>query len=171
MRIFKDGQGREWTLAITIGAVKRLKAALEDVDLTRIGEGDPPLCDRLTGDVILLCDVLFCLVKAQAESLSVDEAQFAELLGGDVLRKAILAFWGELTDFFRDLDRPDVARLTEARRKLLIEVFEQNAAAVDAWEQKYATPEAVRAELQKQENQSQRDQENPEQATRPTSGS
>jgi len=118
MKTFTDTAGRTWTLALTIDAAKRVKGLL-DVNLLELEAGDPPLLTRLGTDVILLCDVIFALVKPQADAAGVSDEQFAAALGGDVVLAAQTAFYGELVDFFRKLGRGDLAKAVDAQRRMI----------------------------------------------------
>ncbi|MFO7958999.1 MAG: hypothetical protein R6X33_18085, partial [Candidatus Brocadiia bacterium] len=75
MHTFTDNEDRTWTLKLTLGSAERVKA-LVGVDLlepclpgeAREGDADdPPLLTRLGTEVALLCDVIFALVKPQAD--------------------------------------------------------------------------------------------------------
>jgi hypothetical protein len=118
MKTFTDSAGRTWTLALTIDAVKRVKSLL-DVNLLELEAGDPPLLTRLGTDVILLCDVIFALVKPQADAAGVSDQEFAAALGGDVVLAAQTAFYEELVDFFRKLGRGDLAKAVDAQRRMI----------------------------------------------------
>ena len=118
MKTFTDTAGRTWTVALTIDAAKRVKSLL-DVNLLELEAGDPPLLTRLGTDVILLCDVIFALVKPQADAAGVSDEQFAAALGGDVVLAAQTAFYGELVDFFRKLGRGDLAKAVDAQRRMI----------------------------------------------------
>jgi hypothetical protein len=118
MKTFTDTAGRTWTLALTIDAAKRVKSLL-DVNLLELEAGDPPLLTRLGTDVILLCDVIFALVKPQADAAGVTDEQFAAALGGDVVLAAQTAFYEELVDFFRKLGRRDLAKAVDAQRRMI----------------------------------------------------
>ena len=118
MKTFTDTAGRTWTLALTIDAAKRVKGLL-DVNLLELEAGDPPLLTRLGTDVILLCDVIFALVKPQADAAGVSDQEFAAALGGDVVLAAQTAFYGELVDFFRKLGRGDLAKAVDAQRRMI----------------------------------------------------
>jgi hypothetical protein len=131
MQIFTDDQGQAWTLAITVGSLKRLKALLPEMDLLNM---DPALAARLSVDPILLCDVLYALVKPQADALGISDAQFGERLGLS-LGKAISAFWLDLTDFFQGLDRQDQARVLTTLQEILRGVIERNAAAIEQYQE------------------------------------
>jgi arsenate reductase-like glutaredoxin family protein len=103
---------------MNLGAVKRLKGLL-NVDLLALAEGDPPLLTRLAMDVILLCDVIFALVKPQADELGVTDEQFAAALGGDAILSAQKAFYEEMADFFLKLGRDDLAKALTAQQALI----------------------------------------------------
>ena len=64
MKSFTDNAGRKWRVAVTVDTIKRVKA-LRDVDLLEAVEGK--LLDRLIGDPVLLCDILFIVCKPQAD--------------------------------------------------------------------------------------------------------
>jgi hypothetical protein len=125
MKTFTDTAGRTWTLALTIDAAKRVKSLLDvnllelDLPAGKAGAGDPPLLTRLGTDVILLCDVIFALVKPQADAAGVSDQEFAAALGGDVVLAAQTAFYEELVDFFRKLGRGDLAKAVDAQRRMI----------------------------------------------------
>ncbi len=118
MKTFTDTAGRTWTVALTIDAAKRVKSLL-DVNLLELEAGDPPLLTRLGTDVILLCDVIFALVKPQADAAGVSDQEFAAALGGDAILAAQTAFYEELADFFRKLGRGDLAKAVDAQRRMI----------------------------------------------------
>ena len=118
MKTFTDSAGRTWTLSLTIDAAKRVKGLL-NVNLLEPEAGDPPLLTRLGTDVILLCDVVFALVKPQADAAGVTDEQFAAALGGEVILAAQTAFYEELVDFFRKLGRTDLAKAVDAQRRMI----------------------------------------------------
>ena len=118
MKTFVDSANRTWTLSLTIDAAKRVKGLL-NVNLLELESGDPPLLTRLGTDVILLCDVIFALVKPQADDAGVTDQQFGAALGGDVILAAQTAFYEELVDFFRKLGRSDLAKAVDAQRKMI----------------------------------------------------
>lgn len=118
MKTFTDNAGRTWTISLTIDAAKRVKSLL-GVNLLELESGDPPLLTRLGTDVILLCDVIFALVKPQADAAGVSDQEFAAALGGDVVLAAQSAFYEELVDFFRKLGRGDLAKAVDAQRRMI----------------------------------------------------
>lgn len=128
MRTFKDNADRDWTLAVNVQSLKRVKDLLA-VDLTRLNEGDPPLITRLSTDVILICDVIFALVKPEADAKQVTDEEFGRGMGGDALSSAYRAFTEELSDFFQKLGRSDLAQVVTTQNRMV-------EAAVSATRQK-----------------------------------
>jgi len=103
-----DNTGRAWSLAINVDAVKRVKA-LVNVDLLEAVEGK--LIERLVGDPVLLCDIVFVLCKPQADQLGVSDEDFGRSMAGDAIEQATAAMLEELVDFFPSRRR---ALLTKA---------------------------------------------------------
>lgn len=128
MKTFCDSQGRTWSLAITIDAIKRVQG-LCGVNLARLLEGDPPLLTRLETDLELLCNVVYALVKPHADELGVSDSQFGAALGGEAIIAAHDAFWSELADFFRSLRRSELVKAIQKQQAMV-------TAAVRAADQK-----------------------------------
>lgn len=102
MRTFKDTAGRSWNLQINVDAVKRVRGLL-NVDLLAISDGK--LIERLVGDPILLCDVVFSILKLDADAQNVSDIDFGRAMGGDCLEQATTALLEELADFFPSTKR------------------------------------------------------------------
>jgi len=138
MRTFSDSAGRTWQLAITVDAVRRVRD-LVGVNLARLIEpreaggpssasgpsratprgGSLPLLTDLEDDLLLLVDVIYALVKPQADAQGVSDADFGRALGGEAIAGAHEAFWRELADFFRSLKRQAPARAIEKQLALV----------------------------------------------------
>ena len=115
MRSFEDSTGRKWTVAINVDAVKRVKALL-GVDLLEAVEGS--LLERLIGDPVLLCDILFVVCKPQADAAGVTDEQFGQAMAGDAIDAATGAFLEALVDFFPPSRRRVLRLALEKVRKL-----------------------------------------------------
>ena len=118
MKTFTDSAGRTWTISITVDAIRRVRD-LVGVNLADVTDGDPPLMTRLATDIVLLCDVIYAIVKSQADERGVSDEQFGQALGGDAIQAAHDAFWEALADFFRQLRRADQVRAIEKQQKLI----------------------------------------------------
>ena len=105
MKTFKDNAGRDWTVAVTTAAIKRLRGMLE-IDLMDVVEGD--LLKKLYADPVLLVDVIYVLCKPQADAAEITDEQFGEAMAGDAIELATTALVDEIIGFFpnrRDRDR------------------------------------------------------------------
>jgi hypothetical protein len=119
MKTFTDNAGVVWTLSLTIDSVKRVKSLL-NINLLEPEAGDPPLLTRIGTDEILLCDILFCLIKPQADSLGVTDEKFGQALGGDAILAAQNAFYDELIDFFQKRGRTDRAKAAQTQQRMIV---------------------------------------------------
>src|ERR1043165_2163580 len=120
MHTFKDNAGRTWTVAINVDAIKRVRD-LAKVDLVESIEGK--LLERLASDIILRCDVIYALIKPDADAQNVSDADFGRALFGDALDLATDALMEELVDFFpkrrRSVLGKALSKLTELESKAL----------------------------------------------------
>ncbi|MBN2132866.1 MAG: hypothetical protein JW741_25430 [Sedimentisphaerales bacterium] len=139
MHTFSDTENRLWTLNMTIGAVKRVKAARKVNLLDPLGHRlatnatrklREPLLTRIQTDVELLVDVIWLIVKPEADRLGVTDLQFAEALGGDAARDAYVAFMHEWRDFFQRLRHETECEAIAANLKLVAEDDHRRAALV-----------------------------------------
>lgn len=102
MKTFTDNANRLWTIAINVSTIKRVKDLL-NVNLTAVADGDDSgnaLNARLKTDYEMICNVLFCLVKPEADVLGITDEMFGAALGGDALGNAQNALVEELVNFF-----------------------------------------------------------------------
>ena len=95
---FTDSKGRQWSVAVTVGALKRC-VDLAGVDLAATVESD--LFDRLALDPILLCNTLAAICRPEMQRLGVSDEDFAEGLAGDVIDQAAAALIDAIVYFFR----------------------------------------------------------------------
>ena len=137
MKTFKDNAGRTWTLGIDVAAIKRVRSLL-DVDLMSAVEGK--LLERLVSDPVLLCDVIYCVCKPEADSNGVSDEEFGRAMAGDAVDHATTALLEELVDFF-----------PQARRRLLAKALGKlktlEARALEVAEMKLDSPE-LEAEME-----------------------
>lgn len=86
---FTDASGDAWNLRLDVNTIRRVRDA-HRVDLARIFT-DVKSLDQLFGDVVLLVDVLYEIVRPQANARQIDSQQFGERLVGDALDRAVTA--------------------------------------------------------------------------------
>jgi len=118
MKTFTDAAGRTWTISLTIDAVKRVRDLL-DVNLLEPESGDPPLITRIGTDVIMMVDIIYCLIKPQAELQNITDAEFGQALGGEAVKSACDAFYAEMIDFFRGSGRTDRVKAIEKQTQII----------------------------------------------------
>jgi hypothetical protein len=99
VKSFKDANGRDWTVAVTIDSIKRVRA-LCGVDLLKVVEDGCKLLRQLSDDAVLLVDVLYALCKPEADADGVSDAQFGAAMAGDAILDGFNAVVEDTTDFF-----------------------------------------------------------------------
>jgi hypothetical protein len=97
MKTFQDNAGRTWTVAINVDAVKRVRDLLQE-DLLDVEN----VLKRLMVDPILLCDVIYCVCKPQADAEKVSDADFARAMAGDAIAHAKTALVEDVVNFSPD---------------------------------------------------------------------
>ncbi len=119
MQSFTDSSGRDYSISLTLGAVKAVAAAAK-VDLLDVYDSNPLVGSRSKPiDVIAVIDVVYLLCRKDCERHGVDDVQFSEAMGAAHMQAAVDAFYAEWTDFFRALNRPDSAKVIQKTRELL----------------------------------------------------
>jgi hypothetical protein len=120
MKTFADNAGRTWAIAVNVATVKRVKDLLH-VNLLEIADPKGKLLEKVVEDPVLLCDILFCLVKPEADAKEISDEDFGRSLAGDVLGAATDALLGEIADFFpkgrREIMQRILAKLTALQEK------------------------------------------------------
>ena len=97
MKIWKDAEGHAYETKITVAEIRDVKTEL-GINLMDIATGD--LLQRISEDVILLCDILYVINRSQAKEYDIDDVQFGRNLYGDALEEATHAFMEEMINFF-----------------------------------------------------------------------
>lgn len=119
MRTFKDNQGREWTVEITVAAIKRVRG-LAGVDLMEVLEGSNGLIEKLVRDPVLLCDVIYAACNPQADERQITDEAFGASMAGDAIEHATAALLEELVDFCPSpRDRANLGRVLMATREVM----------------------------------------------------
>jgi len=119
MTNWTDANGRNYTCAITVSTMKRVKEAT-GLNLMETVTGD--LLSRLGEDPALFVDVLYAIHRPQCDAAGVTAEQFGEALYGDALDRATRAFTAALVEFLPD---PRTRRLMGAALKKAEEEAEE----------------------------------------------
>lgn len=108
---FKDTEGREWNLSLSVDTLKRLRERL-DVDL--MARGLLEVLQKVFGDYVELANVLFVIVEPQAKERGVSDVDFGRALAGDAIEHATFAFMEAIQLFTPNRrDRERVGKLWE----------------------------------------------------------
>lgn len=97
MKIWKDAEGHAYETKITVAEIRDVKTEL-GINLMDIATGD--LLQKISEDVILLCDILYIINRSQAKEYGIDDVQFGRNLYGDALEDATHALMEEMINFF-----------------------------------------------------------------------
>jgi hypothetical protein len=131
MKTFQDNAGRTWTLSVNIATVRRVRDIL-GVDLLDIDEGD--LFTKLADNPILLGDILFVLIKPEAEKLGISDEDFGYAMGGDAFEAASDALMVDLIDFFPTPKRNLLKKVLQKAKVYQDKLGKQADAQIEAGE-------------------------------------
>lgn len=138
MASFRDRNGKEWALSITVASIKRVRDRL-GVNLGMIlSDNMKPLAD-LVSDPVKLVDVIYVLCQPECERCGVTDEQFGESLAGDSFEDAVTAFQTALADFFPKR-QGDMLRMVLAKgEQMQIALAEKVKATIETEMQKTLT--------------------------------
>jgi hypothetical protein len=97
MRTFSDRTGRVWTVDVNTWSIERVKG-LTKVNLLDLADGQT--IARLMTSPILLVNVIWCLIKPEADALGISDEDFGRAMAGDAIDQATTALLEDLADFF-----------------------------------------------------------------------
>ena len=125
MHKFSDRNGRQWSIDLTIGTVARVRKEsgkrFDLLDPSSVVDGEK-LSTVLDEDLATVYEVLWHIVEPQAVAAGITAEQFGESMAADCIIAAQAALFAEWLDFFRAVQRPDLATaldmLTTARTRL-----------------------------------------------------
>jgi hypothetical protein len=115
MRTFKDNAGRSWVVVINVDTIRRVRALVQ-VDLLKVLDGE--LVQKLAGDPVLLCDVLYAVLKPEADAQNISDVDFGRAMAGDAIEHATQAFLDAIADFFPPGKRNVLAKMLGKLRVL-----------------------------------------------------
>jgi len=97
MRQFIDAKNRTWEISVNFASVKRIRDLLS-IDILDLGAKDSL---SWMEDPIQICNILWCLVKPQAEKIqpSITDEDFGAALSGEAFDRAFRALTEDLSDF------------------------------------------------------------------------
>lgn len=134
MRSFVDTSGQSWPVVVNVETLRRVRD-LTPTDLMGVLTG--ALLTELAQDYVRLCDVLFAVVKPEADARGVAQLAFSDAMNGEALDAGLDALLGELADFSPPLSRTRLTRawgLTKQLRELESRIAEQRLSEINVEE-------------------------------------
>lgn len=127
MKCFKDNQNRNWTIVVNVATVKRVRSLLDInlLDVVKLDSNNKPnvdLLEQLASDPVLLCDVIYCICKLEADAQNISDEDFGAAMGGDAIEYGTTALLEELVDFFPEAKRLVLRKLMNAGEKVKIQM-------------------------------------------------
>ena len=123
MKPFTDSANRTWNVVVNVHAVKRVRDLL-NIDLLDVANGE--LLSRLVDDPCLLADVLYAVLKPDADAKGVNAQDFGAAMVGAALDDGSAALMKELLDFFPSAQR------ARALGRMIRKIGEQEKAIAEA---------------------------------------
>lgn len=122
MKTFTDNTGRTWTISVTVGTIKRVRAlcGIDLANIISIEAGRTPdvgLLEQLAADPVLLVDVLYAVCKPEADTLNISDEDFGRAMAGDAIENATTALLDEVIDFFPEAKRKVFQKILSASRR------------------------------------------------------
>jgi hypothetical protein len=137
---FTDAERRAWVIDLNVGAIKQVRAQC-NVDLLDVG-GE--VFQRLAGDPILLCDVLFVLCQEAAEQNNVSSESFGKGLAGNAIDEAVEALLEGLVAFFPNSRRHLAEKALAKSRALEQKIIEHMETVIESDKFDQAVEEGLR---------------------------
>ena len=129
MNIFKDALAREWIIEIKFGKLKQIKDTL-GLDLLDL-QGET--YKKLSLDMYLIADLIFEVVREQAEQKGIDYKNFTDSLANlDVINDGLDKVFGEVINFFQKPIRESLIQTTNRQAELNKAVMKKWQETIDA---------------------------------------
>jgi hypothetical protein len=113
MKLFKDKEGMEWTIDVSVDALMRVRE-LAKVDLLDLENS----CYLMAEDKILQAEVLWAICKPQADQRNLSSTDFYRRLNAEALEAAAAAVPEEVLSFFPKPRREAVRRAMVKKTEL-----------------------------------------------------
>lgn len=129
---FTDKNGKEWTIELTVRAIKRVERRmgfnLAKIDHPVNKDSETPLFTDLVINRVLVSNAVFAILAAKVsdEEYAAALDAFDESLDGRALNDLVAAFWSALEDFFRH-GRPDLVAAIKEQKQVMEKTIETAA--------------------------------------------
>lgn len=126
MQSFKDTEGREYIIRLTIGAVEQIKAST-GIDILNVNEADEngvPVIQKLIFDDGILFDVMASMLHKQFIEKNITRDDFMNSVDGEKVKEIADKFFEELRTFFTGRGKRWVAIAIQKDRQAMEEQLE-----------------------------------------------
>lgn len=127
MSTFKTTDGRQWTVAVNVGTVKRVREAT-GVDILALVSDQRAISEAFS-DNIRLAEIMAAVIKPELTAAGVTDDQFFSAIDGTVIESATEALLAEVANFFQEPRRTILLKAMEKVRAAFKEQTDQGAAA------------------------------------------
>jgi len=145
MRTYKDADGREWAVKVTVDTIERVREI--GVDL---GDLTTETIKRLAMDDVLLVRTLWLVCEKQADERGISSAQFGEAMVGEPLENAFDALRGSLEDFFPPRKRMFWKSMVDAELANQAETFKVSLETLEDPQMRQQFSQAMRDRLKEE---------------------
>lgn len=118
---FTDKDGRNWSLALNVGILRRVRNNL-GVDLLDVAKGNTETWFEVKTDPELLCNILYSICEKQCEKYNLTDLDFSEIFDGEAIENAVIALQEAILSF-----SPASRRMYVRQMMLKTEKLEQDA--------------------------------------------
>lgn len=125
MKAFKTTDGTEWQVVVNVATIKR---CMDDTGLrlTDLFASEAKIGEFFADDV-RFCEVLFSVIRPQADAAGKTLDDFLAGIDGTVIEKAVEALLAEVADFFQEprkgLLKKVMERYSKAAEKVRVETL------------------------------------------------
>jgi hypothetical protein len=114
---FAASNGQRFTIEINTAAVKKIRQR-HQLDLLDVVTNEQKTLERLTGDPVLLIEIVADLCEAQANDRGLSPEDFAALLTGDGIAQAADALFMAISFFFPTPQRQTIQNAWQLTKQL-----------------------------------------------------
>lgn len=129
MQCFKDTEGREYTIRLTLGAVEYLKASLgiDLLDVSAVDENGVTVLQKIIVDDAYLFNIVTTMLHNQFAQKNITKEEFLDCIDGEKAKEVSEKFFVEVQDFFTARGRRWVAIAIQKDREDLAKNLEELA--------------------------------------------
>ena len=140
---FKDADGRDWYIVLTVGKCRKVKQHC-GLELTKLWQSDDGLAELIT-DPIRFAEILWVLCEERADTLAVTPDQFGDALDSRAIEMAFEAFTDAIVNFSPPAMRQAIRNAIDTTQEAQAKTGE----AMASWVQSPKVQQMIDAQIQK----------------------